>query len=67
MASDSDFSGNEQFMEDDNLSLVDPGEDSMSEASFTSSESWDPMDVRESDSDYNEISDLEDLEFISDD
>ena len=67
MASDSDFSGNEQFMEDDNLSLVDPGEDSMSEASFTSSDSWDPMDVRESDSDYNEISDLEDLEFISDD
>ena len=68
MASGSDFSGEEHFM-DDNLSLADPASDqSMSDASFGSSgSSWDPFDVRVSDDDYNEISDVEDLEYASDD
>ena len=63
MASGSDFSGEERFM-DQFMS----DDQSMSDVSFDSSdESWDPFGIRDSDSDYNEISDIEDLEYASDD
>ena len=68
MSSGSDFSGDDDFF-DDNLFLTDPACDqSMSNTSFVSSgSSWDPMDLHNSDDNYNEISDIEDLEYASHD
>ena len=62
MSSATDF--DDEFFDD--ASLADPGSDDLSETSFGSCDSWDPADIRDSDN-YSVISDIEDLEFISDD
>ena len=63
MSSATDF--DEEFFDD--ASLDNPDSDACSETSFGSCESWDPQDIRDSDDEYNVVSDIEDLEFLSDD
>ena len=67
MSSATDFTSDEEFFDD--ASLADPGSDvdDLSETSFGSCDSWNPAEVRDSDDEYNVPSDIEDLEFISDD
>ena len=66
MSSATDFTDEEEFMDDQ--SLDDPGSvHQMSYTSFGSYESWDPLDIQDSDSDYTVVSGLEDFEFLSDD